>query len=68
MWLIHEEINSPANIITFPCSHFQTEAVLHSIPCSSLSQKRKRVLSFLQITVEILSLLQLTNEVPNKTG
>lgn len=64
MWLFHEEINSLANILTCP---FQIEEVLYSIPWFFLSQKRKSILSFLQITVEILLLLQLTNEVPNKT-
>lgn len=68
MWLFREEINSLANILTSLCSPFQIEGVLHSIPCYSLSQKRKSILSFLQIAVEILLLLQLTNEVPNKTG
>lgn len=66
--VVKEEINSPANILTSPCSPFQIEGVLHSIPCFSLSQKTKSVLLFLQITVEICCFYNLQMKSPIKLG
>lgn len=66
--VMKEEINSLANIPTFTCSPFQIEGVLLSVPHFSLSQKSISIQLFLQITVEILLFLQVTNEEPNKTG